>query len=131
MRTLIRNILELVERHDHFTYDLRARCRVLSGCVAAYRSPDEASGATDLAKAIAAALEQDGILGAWRDPATGRVKYDSCRVFTDQAQALRFAQEQKQRAIFNLNRMVEVKVPGAAQFDPMPGADDAYFDGGS
>jgi len=115
MRTLTRadkyrTILELIDRHDRFTYDLRGECRVLSGCVAAYRSVEKDSSEVDLVKAIAQALERDGILGAWRDPATGEVKYDSCRVFTDQDQALRFAYEQEQKSVFNLNRMTEVKV---------------------
>jgi hypothetical protein len=110
MKTLMRTILELVERHERFTYDLRGECRVLSGCVAAYRSEENGSTVMDLTKAIAHALERDGILGAWRDPETGEVKYDSCRVFTDQEQALRFAYEQEQRSVFNLNRMIEVNV---------------------
>jgi hypothetical protein len=78
----------------------------------------------DLAKAMTHALERDGILGAWRDPATGQVKYDSCRVFTDQDQALRFASEQEQRSIFNLNRMVEVPVPRSLQVDGGPSSED-------
>jgi hypothetical protein len=115
MRTLTRadkyrTILELIDRHDRFTYDLRGECRVLSGCVAAYRMDEGASFATDLGKAVSHAFTRDGILGAWRDPATGAVRYSSCRVFTDQDQALRFASEQEQKSVFNLNRMTEVKV---------------------
>ncbi len=115
MRTLIASIQEMVERHDRFTYDLRARCRVLSGVVAAYRAGDPDVPLTDPAKAIARALDSDGILGARRDPQTGVVQYDSCRVFTDQDQALRFAMDEDQRSIFNLNRMIEVPVTGASR----------------
>lgn len=113
MRSVITAIQELVERHDRFTYDLRARCRVLSGSVAAYRAVGPTVPMTDLSRAVAQALERDGILGAWRDPDSGEVHYDSCRLFTDQDQALRFAHGEGQRAIFNLNRMIEVHVsPG-------------------
>ncbi len=110
MRTLNDAVQEMVERHDRFTYDLRARCRVLSGSVAAYRAEQPNVPRTDLSKAITQALDSDGILGAWRHPDTGEVQYDSCRVFTDQDQALRFAEEQGQRSVFNLNRMIEVSV---------------------
>jgi hypothetical protein len=103
-------IMELVERHDRFTYDLRGECRVLSGCVAAYRREGDIRFATELSAAIEHALQHDGILGAWRDPSTGEVEYCNCRIFTDQDQALRFARDEEQRSIFNLNRMVEVPV---------------------
>jgi hypothetical protein len=111
-------ILELVQRHERLTYDLRGECRVLSGSIAAYRSAADGDPLTDLTKAIAQALERDGILGAWRDPATGRVQYDSCRVFTDQDQALRFASDQEQRSVFNLNRMIEVSVSARVNTGP-------------
>lgn len=126
MRNPIEAIQALAERHERFAYDLRGACRVLSGCVAAYRRGSDPVLSTDLTAAIAHALEQDGILGAWRDPATGAVEYDSCRIFTDQEQALRFARCEEQRSIFNLNRMLEVPVDGkGAVLDLSPlGASD-------
>jgi len=109
-RTLTR-LVELADRRSRFTYDLRGDCIVYSGVVAAYRATRDSPHFTDLAEAVAHAFAHDGLVGAWRDPATGRMSYDSCRLFMDMESALRFAHEQQQLAIYNLNRDEEVRVP--------------------
>lgn len=116
MNPIIERLSDLTRRHAHFTYDLRGACLVYQGVVAAYKGPTKRNRFTDLAKAIAHALAHDGIIGAWRDPRTGEVDYDSCRLFTDVPNALRFAKAQGQEAIFNLNRDQEVRVPADGSF---------------
>jgi hypothetical protein len=113
MEKLFAHLKGLIDRKDRFTYDLRGNCHVYSGVVAAYQSGGEGDHFTDLAQAIGHALRHDGIVGAWRD-GRGQVFYDSCRVFTDTEQAVRFARHEGQRAVFNPNREQEVTVPSAS-----------------
>ncbi len=103
-RTLPALFGSLLERKERFTYDLRGRCQVYEGVVAAYRAPDGADHFTDVSAVIEHALAHEGIVGGWRDPAQGRCYYYSCRLFTDTEHALRFARAQGQRAVYNLNR---------------------------
>ena len=105
---------QLAARRKRFTYDLRGDCLVYTGIVAAYKATQDSDHFTDLPLVIAHAMEHDGIVGAWRDPTDGRTYYDSCRVFTDLSQALRFAHQQRQRSVYNLNRAEELPVEGPA-----------------
>ncbi|MGV3636473.1 MAG: hypothetical protein ACO1NQ_02375 [Flavobacteriales bacterium] len=110
MEPTLTRLMELAQRRSRFTYDLRGDCIVYTGVVAAYRATDETPHFLELPKAIAHAFEHDGLVGAWRDPETGRTSYDSCRLFMDLDSALRFAREQRQQAVYNLNREQEVYV---------------------
>jgi|GEM_PF-2418872 len=103
---------QLLDRNQHFTFDLRAECRVYSGVVAAYRPPFS-SGFTDLMNALSHAYAHDSILMV-SVRLDGNLRYDSCRLFTDEASALFFAQREQQHTVFNLNRSLEVhtKEPG-------------------
>ena len=105
---LITRLLDLATRKDRFTFDLRGNCQVYAGIVCAYRATQNSDTPLDLPAVIAHALDHDGIIGAWSKD--GRTYYDSCRLFTDQEVALRFARAQGQRAIYNLNRDKEVVV---------------------
>ena len=111
MKRLLERLTSLVARRERFTYDLRGDCLVDQGTVAPYRPSGERSTFPDLHHAIAHALEHDGILGARRDPVSGEMNYASCRLFTDQDHALRFAEAEGQPAVYNMNRMIEVAVP--------------------
>lgn len=112
MEQLIERLSTLATRKDRFTFDLRGECQVYSGVVAAYRATQDSGQSMDLPVVITHALDHDGIIGAWKDPDDGRMYFDSCRVFTDVEHALRFAAEQGQRSVFNLNRDEEVPVVG-------------------
>lgn len=103
-------LLSLIARKDRFIYDLRGNCQVYDGVVAAYRATTESGHFTELPLAVAHAMENDGIIGMWKQPGTGSVVFDSCRVFTDVENALRFARTQQQRSVQNLNRNEEVEV---------------------
>lgn len=106
--SLFDELTSLIRRKDRFTYDLRGRCQVYAGVVAAYRMENGQEHYKDLSEAIAHALEHDGIIGAWKDPATRETVFDSCRLFTAQETAVLFAQQQEQKAVYNLNREYEV-----------------------
>lgn len=110
MEKLIARLQELTVRKQRFTYDLRSDCLVYSGIVSAYRATMDSEHFADLAAVVEHAQQHDGIIGGWRDPLDGRLNLDSCRLFTDVAGALRFAQHEGQRSVYNLNREEEVHV---------------------
>ena len=99
---------DLLKRKDRFTYDLRSQCQVYEGIVCAYRATPELEHFSELTFVIAHAKAYDGIVGAWRDPLTREVRYDSCRIFTDLGNAMRFARAQRQRSVYDLYRNSEV-----------------------
>jgi hypothetical protein len=116
MRMLTKDIQEILKRKDRFTYDLRAGCQVYGGVVAAYRTPDGNDHFTDLQSAVAHAFENEGLVGGWKIPGREDPAYDSCRLFTDMASAMRFAKEQGRQVVFNLNRDREMPLsPGATR----------------
>ncbi len=109
MEDMIERLTELADRKDRFTFDLRGNCQVYTGIVCAYRTREDEATPLELAMVVAHAFEHDGIVGAWKD-VHGRTIYDSCRLFTDHERALRFARAQGQRAVFNLNRHMDIPV---------------------
>ena len=109
MDQLLEQLKALTARKERFTFDLRGRCQVYEGVVSAYRIT-EFDRSNELTEVAAHALAHDGILGAWRDPGTKEPRYESCRLFTDVGNAKRFAREQGQRSIYNLNRHEEIPV---------------------
>ena len=109
---LVDRLRSIAERKDRFSYDIRGRAFVDMGIVAAYRAT-QGEHFSDLPEVVRHALEHEGIVGAWKDPETGRINYDSCRVFTDPISAIAFARAQSQRSIYNLNRMQEIMVNAA------------------
>jgi fructokinase len=110
MEHFIIRLTELLQRKERFTYDLRGDCQVYNGVVAAYRATQDSDHFIDLPMVIAHALAHDGIVGGWKNPADGRTYYDSCRLFTDVQEAVRFADREGQQAVYNLNREEEVAV---------------------
>jgi hypothetical protein len=110
---LVDRIRSIATRKSRFSYDIRSRAFVDMGIVVAYRSTQGNDRFADLPEVVRHALEHEGIVGAWKDPADGRIYYDSCRLFTDARSALAFARQQEQRSVFNINRMEEIVVNAA------------------
>ena len=113
MEKTIERLNELAARKQRFTYDLRGNCQVYSGVVAGYRAAEENEHFTDLEQAILHAYEHDSVIAGWRN-ADGSWCYDSCRMFTDLPQAIRFAARERRRSVLNLNRGEEVVVDPAS-----------------
>ena len=110
MNKLIDRLNLLSLRYKRFVFDLRGNCLVYTGVVAAYEEEGHIAGFVDLAAVIGHALEHDGIVGAWKDRNGGNVHFASCRLFTDQDSAVRFAHQQHQPTVYNLNRELDVPV---------------------
>lgn len=109
---LVDRIRSIAERKERFSYDIRGHAFVDMGIVAAFRAT-RGDHFTDLPEVVQHALDHEGIVGAWKDPVDGKMYYDSCRLFTDSQTAIAFARVQKQRSIFNINRMEEIQVNAA------------------
>src|SRR5215207_3056329 len=92
----LERLLELVAMKKRFTYDLRSQCQVYSGVVCAYRATKDSDHFLELPAVLDHALANDGIVGVWTDQKDGRTYYDSCRLFTDVPNAIRFAIHEKQ-----------------------------------
>ncbi|HEY0976496.1 MAG TPA: hypothetical protein VGE21_03415 [Flavobacteriales bacterium] len=91
-------------RRDRFTYDVRGGAFVEIGTVVAFRTDAD----TTLPEpAIAHALENEGLVSVHKDQ-QGQTHFTSCKLFMDLNTALRFAREQDQRSVFNLNRQQEM-----------------------
>lgn len=115
LRSTLERVTELLQRKERFAYDLRGNCQVHEGLVAAYRSSESAEHFSSLPEALAHAAANEGIIRAWKDPVTGSVLFDSCRLFTDRLNAARFAQAERQRSIYDLNRNEEIGVATEAK----------------
>ena len=109
---LVDRLRSIAERKDRFSYDIRSRAFIDMGIVAAYRAT-QGDRSSDLPEVVQHALEHEGIVGAWKDPESGKIYFDSCRLFTDHVNAIAFAKAQQQRSIYNLNRMQEIIVNAA------------------
>ena len=107
---MLERLADLALRRARFTFDLRGNCLVYTGIVCAYRATQDSARVLDLPAVVAHAMAHDGIVGGWTDPQSGRVQYDSCRLFTDLDMALRFARGEGQRSVYNLNREEEITV---------------------
>lgn len=109
MEPLIERLRALAIRKERFTFDLRGQCQIYDGIVSAFAAT-QGEHANDPSTAAAHALAHEGIVGAWRDPRTNEIHYDSYRLFTDLPSAGRFAREQGQRSVYNLTRQQEIMI---------------------
>jgi len=114
MKELLDRLYLLSKRHERFIFDLRGNCLVYTGVVAAYKNDLPSAAQGDLACAVAHAWEHDSIVVACKDGNGGAVHFASCRLFTDQASAERFAQHNEQPTVYNLNRGLEVQVDSSS-----------------
>ncbi|MBL0126863.1 MAG: hypothetical protein IPP83_05265 [Flavobacteriales bacterium] len=77
-------------RKERFCYDVRGNSYVTFDPVAAYHVPSGADELPDLQTVPAHALEHDAIVSGHRFP-DGRIRYTSCRLFTDHAERESFS----------------------------------------
>ncbi|MEO8068311.1 MAG: hypothetical protein ABI599_11515 [Flavobacteriales bacterium] len=108
MEKLINRLRDLAAKKDRFVYDLRGNCVVYSGVVCPYRAIT-ADGNAQLSVAILDALEHESILMGSRG-IDGTAVYESCRLFTNVDQAMRFAKSQGRNTVYSLNRQVLLEV---------------------
>ncbi|MEN6384958.1 MAG: hypothetical protein ABFD79_07135 [Phycisphaerales bacterium] len=93
-----------------FTYNLRKDNFVRYGYVVAYLETQDCFDDDGLEKALKHSLEHDGIIGGWLNDDNDKYYYDSCKVFFTLADAIVFAKQNKQIALFDLTNQREIRV---------------------
>ncbi|TKT89510.1 hypothetical protein [Dyadobacter frigoris] len=93
---------------DGFTYDLKSLQPVKSGIIVAHSSTQNAFGLKGFVKAFTHARYNDNVFGGWYHK--GSFYFDSCKVFTDKEEAIKFGIENEQIAIFDLDNLQEIRL---------------------
>ena len=111
---MLNNVIERVkaiaaENPYGFTLSVPTCEPILFGIVVAHLDTQDSFGDEGLLECLVHALENDKVLGGWKNE-DGTMQYDSCKVFTSLSEALAFAKENNQRAIFNLTTLEEIKL---------------------
>jgi hypothetical protein len=123
---LIDRLRAIAARKERFSYDVRGDSHVYTGVVAPYRLSDAKGEVNELAPVLEHALAHDAIVSGVKDPASGKTVFTSGRLFTDIANAVRFARTEQQPSVYNWNRGEEVFVdPPAASLPSTTGSVEA------
>lgn len=107
---LLERLRSMAARKQRFSYDVRGNSYVTSDLVAAYAIGGAADAPPSLETVLQHALDHDAIVSGQRLP-DGRYLYTSCRLFTDEHNAIAFAKANGQGSIYNWNRWLELSVP--------------------
>ena len=92
---------------EGFTYRLTTGELVTTGIAVGHEATQHCFGESGLERVIEHALYNYGVVGGWRNP-EGRMQYDSIRLFTDLEKAVKWGRKQKQYAIFDIDRGLEI-----------------------
>lgn len=98
-----------MENPQGFTLEIKTFELITSGIIVAYAETQSSFGRRGLRKCLQHAIRNDGYLGGWRNP-DGKMQYDSCKVFRSLKKAKDFGRSQGQYAIFDLDRLIEIKL---------------------
>ena len=112
---MLDRLRSIAVRKERFSYDVRGNSYVTCDLVAAYQIPTEKDGLASLETVLEHALDHDAVVSGYRDPADGRMRYTSCRLFTDAHNAFQFAKANGQATVYNWNRWAEMAVPNAEE----------------
>ena len=104
-------ILAIAKRNpEGFTISLPTLTTVHNGVVAAYEATQDSYDKDDLDNVIAHALQHEKIVGGWYDVELSQFQFDSCKVFNNLQEAIEFGKAHKQRAIFDLDNVKEIRL---------------------
>jgi hypothetical protein len=93
---------------DGFTMDLKNMEKVKVGIIVAHAQTQNAFGFNGFVKAFIHARMHDQVFGGWYH--NGKFYFDSCKVFTNREEAIRFGKENNQIAIFDLDNLQEIRL---------------------
>ncbi len=106
---MIHELLKIaIENPEGFTVRLPELTTVKTGVVSAYLETQDSFGIEGLKTVVQHASAHDEIVGGWMFD--GKYYFDSCKVFTDREEAIKFGKEQKQIAIFDLDNLELIKL---------------------
>jgi fructokinase len=104
-------ILKIAEANkDGFTVNIESFKHVTSGIVVAYKETQNAFDYEGLIKCVEHALLHDKVIGGWFNEDNGKFYYDSCKIFTNEAEAIEFGRANGQIAIFDLTNLREIRL---------------------
>jgi fructokinase len=95
---------------DGFTIELPTLKPVISGIIAAHIETQDCFGDDGLEKVIEHALNHDKVMGGWLNEDNNQYYYDSCKVFRVEEEAIKFGHENKQIAVFDLDKLKLIKL---------------------
>lgn len=108
---MIQEILKIAKDNPFgFTFDLVKKQMVQFGYSAAFKETQNCFGIEGLEKVLEHALNHDKKIGGWLNSENEYYYFDSIKIFTSKVEALKFANENEQIAIFDLTNLIEIKV---------------------
>jgi len=113
MDDLTKRVLEHSEKNPNgFTLSLETLKPVNFGFSVAFRETQDGFGIAGLEKAIKHALANGKTVGGWLNFRNGLYYFDSVRVFAETAfgEAVKFARENGQIALFNISKKEEIEI---------------------
>ena len=111
MTQLIEAIEKIAKKNpEGFTVELPTLKEVKSGIVVAYLETQDSFDNEGLQKVIQHAQSHSKTLGGWFNEDNGKYYYDSCKVFSDRDEAIKFGIENKQIAIFDITNCELIKL---------------------
>lgn len=107
--------MDIAKKNPHgFTLNLKTLRLVRFGIPVAYLETQNSFGDESLENVINHALQHNSIIGGWLDQESNLYYFDSVKLFkeSDLDQAIEFAKENKQIAIFNIRTLTEIRIEG-------------------
>lgn len=115
MKDLIERVWEYSKNNPHgFTLDLTNLKAVKYGIIVAFKETQDSFGKQSLKTVLEHALRHNNTVGGWLNLENGLYYFDSVKVFKNQElkQAIEFAIENEQIAIFDLTNLKEIIIQG-------------------
>jgi len=113
MKHLIDRVWEYSKNNpDGFTLNIETMKAVKFGIVVAYYETQDSFGKEALKAVIDHAMDHHKIIGGWFNDQNGSYYFDSVRTFKNSElnEAIEFAKQNKQLAIFDLTNLREIKI---------------------
>lgn len=111
MKSLILAIEKIAsENPEGFTIEVPSLEFVQSGIVSAYEATQNNFDSSNLVQVLNHAISHSSILGGWLDSETNIFYFDSCKIFKDLEEAIKFGKENNQIAIFDLDTLTEIRL---------------------
>lgn len=113
MENLFDRVWEYSKNNPYgFTLNIETFKEVKFGICVAYLETQDSFGKDGLKKVIEHALEHNKIIGGWLNDENEYYYFDSIQVFRRLDEAIRFAKQNKQLAIFDLTNLKEIRIKG-------------------
>ena len=115
VESIVEKVWDFSQSHpDGFTIDVRTMTEPTEGIAVSYAATQNSHSRESLTFVVNHALEHDGYVGGWLDTESGLYYFDSTKIFTEDQleEALQFARENGQSAVYVLSTGEEIRVDG-------------------